>query len=102
MNKFKRTLLAWGFSAYCLFGLSGNSFAEESKVKREYPSAQNLVTDYRPVFEIKLFPCLYPPKTEEQKLEQILTEENAKENLKLDQIFDRTTITTYPLLKLTF
>ena len=97
----KNLLVALCFGMYSLIGLSGNAFGETIQ-KREYPSSQNLATDYRPLFKSNFFPCLYPPKTEEGKLDKMFLEQNAKELMKFKDLENPSVVTTYPVLEIKF
>ncbi len=103
-KRVKEFMIAVGFSLYSLVFLTGNTFGEEKEVqtKREYPSSENLATDYRPLFDVKLFSCLYSPRTEEQRLERTLIEENAKEKMGFKSVFENQTVITYPILEIRF
>jgi len=104
MSKLKNTLIAFGFCAYNLLFSTGNILAQQKEAQTpiEYPSTQNLATDYRPAFKTEFLPCLYPPKTEEQKLERTLIEKDAIEKMKFGSLENSSFISTYSILKIKF
>jgi|GEM_PF-2101105 len=104
MLRLKNTLIAFGFCAYNLIFSAGNIFGDELNVKspQEYSSKQNLATDYRPLFNLRILPNLYPPITGEEKLERMLIEKDALEKMKLKDLNNPPSIMTYPILELKF